>query len=274
MRLPWGAACPEINIPTEPPPRSILGYVSKFWLPNAKSRIAELAGAPTMSEYLIEAKNALRPAMQRLHEMEVAGTMPPELARLGPAQRIYTLHRQLQQQRYGPAIQWWNDRIRELQPQHPFIVNSPASLRDTKTLFIQNPNKVSPRLWQEKDSPHFLPTSVFESFGLPIIQRLLDSGTGAAVPAQREAPAAPSSGDMQAADLLRGGHQSRAFQWLVGRLFEQNQVEFAVGMFLAQHSSPSRKTSINSLQTCPKTWRTTSATTGGITLCSRSIGPF
>ena len=39
--LALSAACPEITIPKEPPPRSILGYVSKFWLPNSKSRIAE-----------------------------------------------------------------------------------------------------------------------------------------------------------------------------------------------------------------------------------------
>ena len=50
--LALGAACPEITIPKESPPRSILGYVSKFWLPAAKSRIAELGGAPPTSEYI------------------------------------------------------------------------------------------------------------------------------------------------------------------------------------------------------------------------------
>jgi len=81
--LALGAACPEITVPSPPPPRSILGYVSKFWLPREKSRILELGGAPTMSEYLIEAKNALRPVQEQLRQMEAAGTMPPELARLG-----------------------------------------------------------------------------------------------------------------------------------------------------------------------------------------------
>ena len=242
--LALSAACPEITIPKEPPPRSILGYVSKFWLPNAKSRIAEHGGVPPMSEYLIEAKNALKPVMEQLRQMETSGTMPSELARLGPAQRIYSLHRQLQQQRFGPTIQWWNDKIRELQPEKPFIVNNPSSLRDAKALFGKNPGKVSEKLWKEKGSPHFLPVSVFEPFGLDIIQRLLDSNTGSASPIQREKttlPTAPSSGDAQAAKWLRDGHQSRAFQWLVGRLFGQNEIEFAVGKFLAQHVDPSRQ---------------------------------
>ena len=175
--------------------------------------------------------------------MEAAGTLPSDLARLGSAQRIYTLHRQLQQKKFGPIITWWNDKIRELQPQKPFVVNSPASLRDAKALFAKNPGKVGERLWKEKGSPHFLPVSVFEPFGIDIIQRLLDSNTGSASPIQREksAPSAPSSGDSQAAELLSGGHQSRAFRWLVSRLFSQNEVEFAIGNFLAQHPKPSRQ---------------------------------
>ena len=224
--LALSAACPEITIPKDPPPRSILGYVSKFWLPSAKSRIAELGGVPSASEYLIEAKNALRPVMEQLRQMEASGTMPPELARLGPAQRIYKLHRQLQQKKFGPTIQWWNDRIRKLQPQNPFLVNSPASLRDAKALFTQNPGKVSERLWKEKGSPHFLPVSVFEPFGIDIIQRLLDSNTGASrtVQPEKAAPSVPTSGDSQAAELLSGGHQSRAFQWLVSRLWDNQRV--------------------------------------------------
>ena len=241
--LALSAACPEITIPKEPPPRSILGYVSKFWLPSAKSRIAELGGVPSASEYLLEAKSALRPVMEQLRQMEAAGTLPPELARLGQAQRIYTLHRQLQQKRFGPTIQWWNNKIRELHPQNPFLVNSPSSLRDAKALFTRNPGKVNENLWKEKSSPHFLPVSVFEPFGIDIIQRLLDSSAGSASPIRPEkaSPSAPSSGDSQAAELLSGGHQSRAFQWLVGRLFAQNETEFAIGNFLAQHPKPSRQ---------------------------------
>jgi hypothetical protein len=242
--LALSAACPEITIPNEPPPRSIMGYVSKFWLPSAKSRIAELGGAPPMQEYLIEAKNALKPVMEQLRQMEVAGTMPPELAGLGPAQRIYTLFRQIQQKRFGPTIQWFNERIRELQPQHPFVVDSPPSLREAKELLRLNPGTVKERLWKEKGAPYFLPASVFEPFGLSIIQRVLDSSNGGAIGrVQREntSPSAQSSGDMQAAKWLRDGHQSRTFQWLVGRLFEQHEIEYLVGMFLAQHVKPSRQ---------------------------------
>jgi len=100
---------------------------------------------------------------------------------------------------------------------------------------------VNQLLWKEKNAPNFLPVSVFEPFGTPIIQRLLDSGTSAAAPVPRQAPPASSSGDAQAVDLLRGGHQSREFRWLVGRLFDQNQVEYAVGMSLARHPLPSRQ---------------------------------
>jgi hypothetical protein len=181
--------------------------------------------------------------MEQLRQMEAAGKVPPELARLGPAQRIYTLHRQLQQQRYGPVIAWWNDRIRELQPSNPFVLNSTTSLRTAKDLFTQNPDKVDARLWKEKGSPQFLPTSVFEPLGIDIIQRMLDSGNGKASPVQREqsTPSTPSSNDMQAVQLLSGGHQSRAFKWLVGRLFAQDETEFAVGNFLAQHPKPGRQ---------------------------------
>ena len=245
--LALSVACPEITIPKEPPPRSILGYVSKFWLPGAKSRIAELGGAPPTSEYMLEAKNALNPVMEHLRQMEAAGTMPPELARLGPAQRIYTLHRQLQQQRFGPTIQWWNDRIRELQPQNTFIVNSPSSLRAAKELFSRNPGKVNEKLWKEKGAPYFLPVSALEPLGISIIQRVLDSGAGSGIGSQgtnprgKSTPSAPSTGNEQAAKWLRDGHQSRAFSWLVGRLFGQHEVEYAVGMFLAQHASPTRQ---------------------------------
>lgn len=241
--LALSAACPEITIPQEPPPRSILGYVSKFWLPSAKSRIAEHGGVPPMAEYVIEAKNALKPVMEQLRQMETAGTMPPELARLGPAQRIYTLHRQLQQEKFGPTIQWWNDKIRELQPQNPFVVNSTSSLRAAKELFGKNPGKVSEKLWKEKGSPHFLPVSLFEPFGIDVIQRMLDSNAGSAgrVQTEKASPSAPSSGDMQAAKWLRDGHQSRAFSWLVNMLFGQDEIEFTVGNFLAQHPSPTRQ---------------------------------
>ncbi len=239
--LALAAACPEITVPSQPP-RSILGYVSKFWLPSAKSRIAELGGAPPMSEYLIEAKNALAPVMERLRQMEVAGTMPPELARLGKAQRIYTLHRQLQQQRFGPAIKWWNDRVRELQPRNSFSVNSPSSLRAAKKLFGKNPGKVSEKLWKEKRAPYFLPVSALEPFGVSIIQRVLDSGAGTAERVQPEklTPPAPSMGDIRAADLLRGGHQSPAYRYLVERLFDQGQTENLIGMFLANNPTPSK----------------------------------
>lgn len=169
--------------------------------------------------------------------------LPPELARMAPAQRVYTLHRQMQQQKYGPIIAWFNKQVEKLQPQNPFRVESPASLRDAKTLFAQHPGQVPESLWKAKGSPFFLPVSVFEPFGLSIIQRVLDSGSAAAAPVQRErtTPSAPSSGDMTAAELLKGGHQSRAFKWLVESLFNQGEAEYAVGMFVAEHPSPSRQ---------------------------------
>jgi len=251
--LALGAACPEITVPNQPPPRSILGYVSKFWLPSAKARIADLGGARSMSEYMIEARNALQPVIEKLRQMEASGTMPPELARMAPAQRVYTLHRQMQQQQYGPIIQWWNERIRQLQPGHPFTVNSPSSLRDAKALFAQHPGQVPESLWKTKGSPNFLPVSVFEPFGLSIVQRVLDHASGAVGHARPEAssPGSHSQGDMTAAELLRGGHQSPAFRWLVESLFNQGEAEFAVGMFVAQHPSPSRQEIARFTQSLP-----------------------
>ena len=242
--LALAAACPEITVPSQPPTRSIWGYLSKFWLPSNRSRIAELGGAPPASEYLLEAKNALKPVVEQLRQMEASGTMPPELARQGQAQRIYTLYRQLQQQRYGVTIKWWNERVAELQPNHPFKVDSPAALKDAKALLGQHPDKVDVRLWREKSSPHFLPSSAIEGFGIQIIQRVLDLGGCGSKPVQlnvpRNAPAAPSTRDMEAANLLRGGHQSPAFRYLVDRLFEQGQTEHLIGMFLANNPSPSK----------------------------------
>lgn len=210
--LALSAACPEINIPSQSPPRSILGYISKFWLPSAKARIAEMGGAKTMSEYMIEARNALGPVIEKLRQMEASGTMPPELARMAPAQRVYALFRQLQQQKYGATIAWFDKQVERLQPAHPFRVDSPASLRDAKALFAQHPGEVPESLWKAKGAPFFLPISVFEPFGFSIIQRVLDHASGAESRARPEvgSPANQSQGDMTAADLLKGGHQSRA----------------------------------------------------------------
>ena len=241
--LALSAACPEITVPSQPPPRSILGYITKFWLPNAKSRIAELGGAPSTQEYLLEAKNALKPIIEQLRQMEIAGTMPPELDHLRPAERVYSLYRQNQQQRYGPIIKWWNDRIRELQPQKPFALNSPASLRDAKTLLRQNPTKVEERLWKGKGSPYFLPVSALETLGLQIIQRVLDSSGGSVgrTHAVTTSPTAPSPDQNKAAKWFRDGRQSEAYRWLVQRLFGANEVEFEVGNFLANNLAPNRQ---------------------------------
>ena len=241
--LAFAAACPEITVPSQPPPRSILGYISKFWLPGAKSRIAELGGAPPASEYLLEATNALKPIIEELRRMEIAGTMLPELAHLRPAERVYSLYRQHQQQRFGPIIQWWNDRIRELQPEHPFLVNSPAALRDARNLFSQNWDKVNEQLWKEKSSPNFLPVSALQPFGYQIIERVLDSSKGSAGPIRAEttSPAPSSSDHNKAAKWLRDGRQSEAYRWLVQQLFNPNEVEFVVGNFLANHPSPNRQ---------------------------------
>lgn len=92
-----------------------------------------MGGAKTMSEYMIEARNALAPVIERLRQMEAAGTMPAELAPMAPAQRIYTLHRQMQQQKYGPTIAWFNKQIEKLQPAHGWPCDSTLSLFSSPT---------------------------------------------------------------------------------------------------------------------------------------------
>ena len=233
------AACPEISVSNQPPPRSLIGYISKFWLPSVKSRIAEMAGAEPMSEYMVEARNALRPVIEEIRQMEAAGTLPPEFAPLGEAERVYQRQKQRLQERYGRAIQWFNERIKKIQPRNPFVVNSPASFTDAKRLLIEH--EIPDRLWKDKSALFYLPKSALEPFGLDTIQRVLGLGTADRRPKNQPAlPSQPSNADVPAMNLLKGGHQAPAYRFLVDRLYNDSQIEHAVGLFLAENPKPSQ----------------------------------
>ncbi len=96
---------------------------------------------------------------------------------------------------------------------------------------------------EEKGSP-YLPTSVFEPFGVSIIQRLLDAAYGggrscSTEKSQRRPPNRPATCRLRT--CCEAGINRRLIDgWWVGFL-DQNEVEHSVGMFLAQHESPSRK---------------------------------
>jgi hypothetical protein len=241
------AACPEITVSNQPPPRSLLGYVSKFFIPTLKPRLAaEMGGATPMSEYEVEARNALRPIFDELTEMQATGKLPPHLAKVGIAERIYLRQKERIEAKYGAIVRWYNERIRELTipPQKPFIVDSPSALRDARRLLEANKNTFPERLWKEKNAPFFIPFSALEPFGEKTIKHLLDIGAiGTGSRRKQEQTVQPSATvsheDTQTMNLLKGGHSSRAFQLLVKRLFDSNQAEYSVGMFLASNPSPS-----------------------------------
>ena len=237
--LLMSAACPEIKVSNQPPPRSILGYISKFWLPSVKSRIAEMAGAEPMSEYMVEARNALRPVIEELRQMEAAGTLPADLEPLGEAERVYQRQRQRLQERYGRAIEWFNEQIKKIQPRNPFSVNSPKSLTDAKRLLIEH--ELPDRLWKNNNALFYLPKSALEPFGIDTIKRILGLEVSDRRPkSQTMQPSQPSNADVPAMDLLQGGHQAPAYRFLVDRLYDDNQIEHSVGMFLAQNPKPSQ----------------------------------
>lgn len=240
--LLMASAFPEIKAEAAPPERNLIGYFAKFFMPKAKSEMAEMAGAQPMSEYMIEARNIIQPIIEELTQLEAAGKLPPNLARLGLAERIYTRQRERLQVRYGPVIQWLNGQIKALQPQNPFAVNSPSALRAARQLLESN--NVPERLWKEKGSPNYLPVSALEPIGVGTIKRVLEIGSPKKQDTRRQpekpAQSAPSSGDSQAVYLLYGGHQAPAFRYLIENLFDENQAERSVGMFLAGNPRPNK----------------------------------
>ena len=90
-------------------------------------------------------------------------------------ERVYTRQRQRIQARYGPAIQWFNARVTEIQPKNPFVINSPTALNEAKRLLEER--NVPEQLWKPKNAPYYIPQSALEPFGIGTIKKVLGLGS-------------------------------------------------------------------------------------------------
>ena len=244
--LALSAAFPQIKVSPKPP-RNLMGYISASAIPGMMRQIAEMATGQLPNSHLQSTYNALRPDVEVVKTMQETGTLSEGWESLSTAEQIYRQQKIRLQRQYGTIITWWNERIRELQPQNPYVVKDASSLRSARELFQQHSNRVPANLWKEPNSPYFLPFSTMHPFGIKSIENML------AVESQRQyspsanprqEPAAPvvtqPEGE-QAQRLLQGGHQS-VYRFLVDKLFSQPgfEAEHAVGLFLTQNPKPSK----------------------------------
>ena len=181
--------------------------------------------------------------------MQATGTLPEGWERLGLAERIYQQQKNRLQQRYGPSIQWWNDRIQEIQPGNPFVVRDASSWRSARQLFEQNPERVPANMWKATNSAYYIPVLATHPYGVKSIENMLATEqmrrnvpvSSVPEPTIVTQPAEPE-GDHEAERLLQGGHGSPAYRCLVDQLFSAPgfEAEHAVGQFLSRNPTPSR----------------------------------
>jgi len=238
------SAFPGLTVPP-PPTRNLLGYISATIVPKLQPQMYEAATGRRSESYLVEALAFLRPDIEAVWQMEAAGILPEGWERLSPAQRIYQHQKQRLAARYNPILAWYEARIRELQPQRPFLVNSAGALKDARALLEQHPDRAPASLWKAKNAPYYVPTQALQPIGVKVIERLLATeNIGRSAPAAEQS-VRPSLSTERPADvgvqtLLTGGHAAPAFRYLVQRIFSPGQAEHSIGMFLAQNPSPSR----------------------------------
>ena len=240
-----GSAFPAITVPPIPK-RNLLGFISATVVPRMQPEIYETATGRQSDGTLADALAFLRPDIDGIREMEARGTLPDGWERLSPAERIFQHQKHRIERRYGPVVAWWNARIRELQPRNPFAVNNSGSLKSAKELFERNLDRMPVNLWKPKGAPYSLPSQALAPFGLRTIERLLATeGFGRSAPSQAVKPqVAPvytqNAGDIDAQRLLAGGHSSKAYRWLVDRIFSAPgfEAERSIGMFLAHNPRP------------------------------------
>jgi hypothetical protein len=236
------SAFPVLSVPPAPK-KNLLGYISATVVPQLQPEIYETATGKKSDVHLAEASAFLRQDLEAVRQMQERGTLPDEWARLSLAERVYRHQKQRIEKRYGPVIRWWNDRIRDLQPRNPYTVNNSGSLKSARELFEQNQDRVPSHLWKPIGAPYNLPSQVLAPFGLRTIERLLATeGFNRNAPSKVKPHVAPvytqNAGDPDAERLLAGGHQSKAYRWLIQRLFKPEQAEYQIGMFLAATPRP------------------------------------
>ena len=234
------SAFPGISIPPVPQ-RNLLGYISRSVIPTMKPAIFETATGRTTDRTLTEAWNALKADIAAVQQMESTGALPDEWNSLSEAGRIYEHQKRRLNERYGPALSWLNDQVKRIQPQNPFIVNSASSLKYARELLEQD--GVPPELYQ-KGGQYYLPADAVRPYGTQTIERLLSTEGFARPSKPQAAPVVPLYAQQPESEdamrLLQGGHESRAFKYLVDKLFSRPgyELEHSVGVFLATTPRP------------------------------------
>ncbi len=236
------SAFPEIK-PPPPPQNNLLGYISSFVVPKMKPKIWQMSDGQPTDEYLTEVYSAVRQDIEAVCQLEVEGRVPDEWVGLSQAERISRHQKARLNKRYRPVIQWWDERVRQLQPGNPFAVSDQGSLSDAKTLLLQHAREIPESLWKNPGTRYYLPVATFYPYGARSIQRLLDSQARRSrnpVPPQAAAPSPASPTQAPGwAQSLAG--RERVYEMIVGRLFggAQHDIEREIGFFLARNPRPS-----------------------------------
>ena len=234
------SAFPEINSP-EQPKRNLLGYLSSTVIPQMKPQIWEAASGLPVDKYAIEAWNDLKPFVQQLDQMQSSGALPEGFERMSRAEQVYQLQKQQLSQRYGPIVQWWNDRIRDLQPDNPFEVKDRGSLRDAKQLLAQHADITPEKLWGSPGSAYYLPAIAVAPYGMKSIERMLGAGRPRSqIPESQAAPQAPGTQQSQSFFMAA---QPGAYQMMANRVYDDPgyDVERAVAAFLSSTPQPTQQ---------------------------------
>ncbi|MCZ7647463.1 MAG: hypothetical protein M5U26_19770 [Planctomycetota bacterium] len=238
-------AFPGAQIKVLRPPRNILGYLSKIVLPEMRKQIREMAGRRPLNAQDAAIMSALRPALKQYEEMKGTGTLPPELAGLPFAAAVNALYRADLDRRYGPARAWWEQMVRKIRPDNPFVVKDVISWRSAKALFEQA--GVPADQWREPGSPYYIPKGAMKPYGIQTVERVLGlpsmrslQGPGAGGE-QRPLPRAPEAAPGWAGELaLSHGGGADLYRQVVEQLFARPgyEAEHAVGLMLARSPNP------------------------------------
>jgi len=232
-----------LSVPAKPQ-NLLLGYVHQI-SQHMKRDVYEAATGQSWDSTAMDTYGFLREDIEAVQRGRSSG----ELDTATPlAEQIYNHQRERLNRRYAKVIEWWNSMIARLQPSNPFRLTNAHSLQTAKELLEANKSRVPENLWKFPNSPNYLPTRALHIYGLGSIQRMLSTlniGVAAPVPAkQQAAPVATQAPQALAEDAamqwLRGGHASKAYSFLVNRLFEPGSVEFLIGHFLTQNPMPTR----------------------------------
>lgn len=237
----------------ERPKSNLLGFISKAVLPKLSAEMTSMATGQRPDKYLVELSGDLQADIEAVRTIQSQGAIPNDWAQMSEAERIYEHRRQRLTREFGPAREWYERAVRDLQPKNAFPVKDKPSLAQARQLLRENgiPESSWPRL----------PTSALEPIGVKAIQRLLDSQRGRRVVPFDDVPQpAHELGTEQQSQqavmrLLEQGRQSRAYEYLLGRILHPDSAEYAVGQFVARNPRPTPQQVMEFTATLPEAVR-------------------